>query len=68
VISLSWGFSEDHQGIKEALVKAYEKNIIILVAAANHGRMDQIAFPARLREYVICVGAAHGDGKTAHHR
>jgi Subtilase family len=27
--------------------------------------MDQIAFPARLRQYVICIGAAHGDGKTA---
>lgn len=26
--------------------------------------MDQIAFPARLRDFVICIGAARGDGVT----
>lgn len=66
MISISWGFPKDHQGIKDALVSAHKnENIIILAAAANHGRMDQIAFPARLRKYVICIGAARGDGKTA---
>jgi subtilisin family serine protease len=65
VISISWGFSDDHPRIKAALVNAHSKNIIILAAASNHGRMDQIAFPARLRDYVICIGAARGDGVTA---
>jgi subtilisin family serine protease len=64
VISISWGFCDDHLRIKAALVKAHSKNIVILAAAANHGRMDQIAFPARLRDYVICIGAARGDGVT----
>jgi subtilisin family serine protease len=65
VISISWGFYDDHPRIKTALVKAHSKNIVILAAAANHGRMDRIAFPARLRDYVICIGAARGDGVTA---
>jgi hypothetical protein len=65
VISISWGFPDDHPRIKAALVNAHSKNIIILAAASNHGRMDQIAFPARLRDYVICIGAARGDGVTA---
>jgi subtilisin family serine protease len=65
VISLSWGFLDDHPRIESALINAYQKNIIILAAASNHGLMDQIAFPARLRDYVICIGAARGDGTTA---
>ena len=65
MISISWGFPDDHPRIKAALVNAHSKNIIILAAASNHGRMDQIAFPARLRDYVICIGAARGDGVTA---
>jgi hypothetical protein len=65
VISISWGFLDDHPRIESALINAYRKNIIILAAASNHGLMDQIAFPARLRDYVICIGAARGDGMTA---
>lgn len=64
MISISWGFPDDHPRIKAALVKAHRKNIVILAAAANHGRIDQIAFPARLRDYIICIGAARGDGMT----
>jgi hypothetical protein len=65
VISISWGFPDNHPQIESALINAYQKNIIILAAASNHGLMDQIAFPARLRDYVICIGAARGDGTTA---
>jgi hypothetical protein len=67
VISLSWGFPDDrpHPQIESALHNAHKKNIVILAAAANHGRMNQIAFPARLRDYVICIGAARGDGLIA---
>jgi hypothetical protein len=64
VISISWGFSKDHPRIKNALSKAHSKNIVILAAAANHGRLDQIAFPARSSKYVICIGAARGDGRA----
>jgi subtilisin family serine protease len=65
VISISWGFPDNHPRIESALINAYSKNITILAAASNHGLMDQIAFPARLRDYVICIGAARGDGMTA---
>lgn len=64
MISISWGFSKDHPRIKDALSKAHSKNIVILAAAANHGRLDQIAFPARSSKYVICIGAARGDGRA----
>jgi hypothetical protein len=64
VISISWGFPDDYSQIKDALVDAHSKNIIILAAAANHGKIDQIAFPARLRDHVICIGAATGTGMT----
>lgn len=67
MISLSWGFPDDrpHLQIESALQNAHNKNIVILAAAANHGRMNQIAFPARLRDYVICIGAARRDGTIA---
>jgi subtilisin family serine protease len=65
VISISWGFPGNHPRIESALINAYRKNIIILAAASNHGLMDRIAFPARFRDYVICIGAARGDGTTA---
>jgi hypothetical protein len=68
VISISWGFpaAEEHPQIKAALRNAHSRNIIILAAAANHGMLDQIAFPARLRDHVICIGAAGGTGATTH--
>lgn len=67
MISLSWGIPDDrsHPQIETALRNAHSKDIVILAAAANHGRKNQIAFPARLRDHVICIGAAHRDGTTA---
>jgi subtilisin family serine protease len=61
VISISWGFPDESKNIAEALKEAHSKNVVILAAAANHGKRHPIAFPANFRNYVICIGAANGD-------
>jgi Subtilase family len=68
VMSLSWGFPYDSPGIKKvekALIKAHNQNIVILAAASNEGDLNEVAFPARLSDSVICIGAATGHGSIA---
>lgn len=65
VISISWGFDNVKQKIAYALEQAHKKSIVIVAAAANHGMRGPIAFPARFKECVICIGAANGDGITS---
>lgn len=68
VISISWGFPRDQPGIEEiekALIRAHDENIVILAAASNEGDLNEVAFPARLYEYVICIGATTGYGAIA---
>jgi len=67
-MSLSWGFSRDHPGIEaieKALIDAHKNNIVILAAASNEGDLNKVAFPARLYDYVICIGATEGFGAVA---
>ncbi len=67
-MSLSWGFPPDQpgiEGIEKALVEAHKNNILILAAASNEGNLKKVAFPARLYDYVICIGAAEGYGAVA---
>jgi hypothetical protein len=64
VMSLSWGFPEP-PGIEEietALIRAHNQNVVILAAASNEGYLTEIAYPARLYDFVICIGAATGHG------
>src|SRR2546423_12708874 len=64
-MSLSWGFPPDQPGIEDiekALVEAHKNNILILAAASNEGNLKKVAFPARLYDYVICIGATEGYG------
>lgn len=65
MISLSWGFPKAVKNIEDALIKARCSGTIIVAAAANHGQRHEIAFPARLEDCVICIGAADGNGSTA---
>jgi hypothetical protein len=66
VISISWGFQRNSPGIVEkALIKAHDQNVVILAAASNEGDLNEIAFPARLYDSVICIGAATGHGSVA---
>jgi len=67
-MSLSWGFSRDQPGIEDiekALIDAHKNNIVILAAASNEGGLNKVAFPARLYDYVICIGATEGYGAVA---
>lgn len=43
-------------------MKAHDENIVILAAASNEGDLNEVAFPARLYDSVICIGAATGHG------
>jgi hypothetical protein len=63
-MSISWGFhvSSGIEEIEEALIRAHNQNIVILAAASNEGDLNEVAFPARLRDFVICIGAATGHG------
>lgn len=64
-MSLSWGFPPDQPGIEnieKALIRAHDQNVVIVAAASNEGDLNKIAFPARLYNYVICIGAADGFG------
>ena len=65
VISISWGFTEVKPKIAKALEESQDKKIVIVAAAANHGRNDKIAFPANFKTSVICIGAANGSGRIS---
>ena len=64
VISISWGLLKKSENIAEALREAHSNNVVIVAAAGNYGKRHPIAFPANFQNYVICVGAADGDGIT----
>jgi len=65
VISLSWGFPKVIKEIEDALVTARDRGTVIVASAANHGKRHGIAFPANLKDCVICIGAADGNGMTS---
>jgi hypothetical protein len=56
---------DDYEGIEEieeALIRAHNQNVIILAVASNEGDLNEVAFPTRLRDFVICIDAATGHG------
>lgn len=65
ILSLSWGFPDVKEKIKNALIEASNKGVVILAAASNYGKTRGIAFPANLNDHVICVGAANGLGSIS---
>ena len=62
VISIFWGFDDIKPKIEKALKEGDARDVVILGAAANHGRRASIAFPANFKNCVVCIGAANGDG------
>ena len=66
IMSLSWGLPKYSKNIEDALVKAYNRNIVIVAAAANYASRHDIAFPAKLKDYVICIGSADGNGNISY--
>lgn len=67
IIGLSFGLSYQIaglDGLRKAIKDVYSKDIVIFAAAANHGAMDDVTFPANLPK-VICVNSADGDGNRS---
>ena len=65
VISLSWGLPKSSEIIESALAEAHNHNVVIVAAAANYASRHDIAFPAKLKDYVICIGSADGNGNIS---
>jgi len=58
---MAFGFDSPDEGITDSLRKAFVKKKILLAAAANHGGLQQPAFPARYPG-VISINSASGLG------
>lgn len=76
IINISWKTSGEHIGIREALKRCREKDVPVVLAAGNYGRMEsttanQILYPAAYThqypklENLLSVGAINAEGKRA---
>ncbi|RDL37538.1 uncharacterized protein BP5553_04971 [Venustampulla echinocandica] len=66
IISLSLGFTEDDEDLRDEIRKACASNILIFAAAANNttNEITPIRFPARMKE-VFCIFASNGHGRPS---
>ncbi|KAL8949643.1 MAG: hypothetical protein Q9222_004268 [Ikaeria aurantiellina] len=64
IISMSFGFPQRDDGIRDAIVQAYSKGKLLFAAASNNGANESvsISFPARLNGLVFCVNSTDGHG------
>jgi hypothetical protein len=63
IIVMPLGFSQRHEVIREAIDAIY-KRIFIFAAAANWGGLDQVAFPARMKD-VLCLFSTNPSNKSS---
>jgi len=56
---------EDVPEIAHSLAKAKKQGIVVIASASNEGANHPIAFPARLKNIVFCVGSADGKGNPS---
>ncbi|KAF4979798.1 hypothetical protein FDECE_18004, partial [Fusarium decemcellulare] len=68
IISMSWGFKNEHSCISDAIRLAHAKDKIMFAAASNEGANLPASlgttFPASMRE-VICVNSSDGYGNKS---
>jgi len=66
IISLSLGFTDDDEDLRDQIRKACANNILIFAAAANNTTNDviPIRFPARMKE-VICIFSSNSYGQPS---
>ncbi|RSL92442.1 hypothetical protein CEP52_013802 [Fusarium oligoseptatum] len=68
IISMSWGFKEEHECISDAIRLAYSQDTIMFAAASNEGAnvpaRRTVTFPASMPE-VICVNSCDGFGNRS---
>ena len=62
---MALGFPQWHEIIREA-IDAIDKRILIFAAAANWGGLDQVAFPARMKD-VLCLFSTNPLNKSSRH-
>ncbi|KAJ4982642.1 hypothetical protein SVAN01_11866 [Stagonosporopsis vannaccii] len=60
IISISAGFKSCPVALRNAVHAAYSSHRLIFAAASNWGNNDLVAFPARIRDQVICMFATDG--------
>lgn len=68
IICMPFGFSEltsNLDCIQRAISHAHHKQVILMAAAANHGGLDDVAYPANQSE-VICINSTDGEGNKSH--
>jgi hypothetical protein len=61
IISMSFGFEDEHDLIDSAIERAVQKGKLIFAAASNNGGISGRSRPAR-NEDVICIHACDGKG------
>ena len=64
IITLSFGCKTRVDPIYDAIRSACEKKILVFAAASNGGGNDDIAWPASMKDHVICVNATDGNGNA----
>ena len=61
---MSFGWTERHDSVADAIDRAVARGVLLCAAASNEGANDGVAFPARLRP-VICVHSTNENGKPS---
>jgi len=59
IINLSIGFDQESPSIKQAIIEASNKSVLIIVAAGNNA-LDSMEFPANIPE-ILAVGSTNPD-------
>jgi hypothetical protein len=65
IIAMPSGFVHDHEEMVHAIQEANIAKVLVFAAAANHGNVSDIAFPARLQGYVMGMFSSTGNVKPS---
>jgi len=61
IISISAGFVDDDNYLREAIRRANAKNVLTFAAASNWGNLEAgVAYPARIKDHVFCIFSSNG--------
>ena len=62
-ITMASGFSKEHLGIEQQIMKASVDGVLVFASASNYGYMRRISFPARMKHNVFYIYSTNGTGK-----
>ncbi|KAJ5639756.1 uncharacterized protein N7484_007618 [Penicillium longicatenatum] len=63
IITIASGFDDYHDCIRDEIISETPNPPLIFSAASNYGNMGPIAFPASMRQCVMCMFASNGHAK-----